>query len=132
MKQLARRIESFLDRNKRFGSLLLRIGLAFVLAYAAIASIISPNDWIGYVPAFVREIIPATTVLGVLTIAQLLVALWLLSGIYIRLAALACAAMLADIIVANPNLLAITFRDIGLLFAALALAAIGKPRSSKP
>lgn len=131
MKQLITRIETFIQQRGYLAPLLLRAGLATVLAYAAIASIVSPNDWIGYVPIFVRDIIPATTALSILAIIQLIVALWLLSGIYVRLAALVTAALLAGIIVSNFNLLAITFRDIGLLFAALALVVMGRGVSPK-
>jgi hypothetical protein len=44
----------------------------------------------------------------------------------IRYAALVTAAMLAGIVLANFDLFAITFRDIALIFAALALAALSK------
>lgn len=129
MKQRTTNIETTIQRHAYLAPLLLRIGLAAVLMYAAIASIITPNDWVGYVPAFIREFVPATTVLGALSVAQIIVAVWLLSGIYVRLAALVCAAMLAGIIVANLSLFTIIFRDIGLFFAALALAAMGNNAS---
>jgi uncharacterized membrane protein YphA (DoxX/SURF4 family) len=124
MRQLIERIEAFLSRHSRLAPLFLRIGLATVLTYAAISSLINPNDWIGYVPIFIRDFIPATTVLAIFSVIQLGVAVWLLSGKHVRIAALVCAGMLAGIVVSNFSLLPISFRDIGLLFAALALTVM--------
>jgi uncharacterized membrane protein YphA (DoxX/SURF4 family) len=104
-------------------SLILRIALASVFLYAAVSSFASPNDWIGYMPRFMRGIVPDTVLLGGFSVAEIVLSLWLLSGHYVKYAALLAAAMLAGIVVLNPALLAITFRDIGLLIAALALYA---------
>ena len=54
---------------------------------------------------------------------ELALAAWLLSGVYARYAALLYAATLVGITVSN-FLFAISFRDIGLMFAALALACL--------
>lgn len=115
-------IESFLSRNSRVAPLFLRVGLAIVFMYAAISSFISPNDWMGYLPGFVRDIMPATVVLTIFSVVELALAAWLLSGVRVRFAALFAATMLAGIVVSNISLLPISFRDIGLVFAALALA----------
>ena len=106
---------------------LLRLGLAVILLYAAIGSFISPRDWIGYLPAFVDDIFDADIALKIFSVIELLLAAWLLSGVYIRYAALATAALLAGIVVFNFDLFMISFRDIALVFAALALAALAKP-----
>jgi len=105
-------------------ALLLRIGLATVFIYAAISSFIAPKEWIGYLPSVLTEQLPAEAVLHVFSVCELLLAAWLVSGVYTRYAGLVCAAMLAGITVTNFDLFAISFRDIGLLFAALALAAL--------
>ena len=102
-------------------SLLLRIALAFVFVYAAVSSFVSPNDWIGYMPKFMRGIVPDGLLLGGFSVFEIALSLWLLSGLYAKYAALLAAAMLAGIVALNPVLLPITFRDIGLLIAALAL-----------
>jgi hypothetical protein len=57
---------------------------------------------------------------------ELVLAAWLLSGVYVRYAGLLCAATLAGITLSNFSLFAISFRDIGLMFAALALAVSKK------
>jgi uncharacterized membrane protein (DUF485 family) len=111
-------------------SFLLRVGLAIVFLYAAVSSFISPNDWIGYLPSFLRNILPTTIVLGIFSILELILAAWLLSGVYVRFAGLLAAAMLLGIVLSNFSLLPISFRDIGLFFAALALAFINDGKQS--
>lgn len=121
MKSIITKVETFLDTYHNRAQLLLRLGLATVFLYAAVSSFLSPNDWVGYLPQFVRTLLPATGVLAVFSVVEIILAAWLLSGAYARLAGLVAAAMLAGIIVSNVKLLPISFRDIGLLFAALAL-----------
>lgn len=104
-------------------SLLLRVALAFVFLYAAVSSFMSPSDWIGYMPKFMRGIIPDGLLLGGFSVVEIILSIWLLSGLYIKYAALIAAAMLAGIVALNPILLPITFRDVGLFIAALALFA---------
>lgn len=117
-------IETTLTNYSHRAVLLLRVGLAIVFLYAAISSFISPEDWVGYMPEFLRDSAPVEVVLGIFSVLELGLAAWLLSGVYVRLAALVCVLMLLGIIVSNVSLLPISFRDIGLLFAALALAVM--------
>lgn len=123
MKQL----DLWLQKYSNVASLLLRMGLAIVFLFAAISSFLNPSDWIGYLPKFARDIVPATVLLPIFSIVEIVLAAWLLSGVYVRFAALVCVAMLAGIVLANFSLLPISFRDIGLLFAALALAVSKDP-----
>lgn len=124
MKQAFERAETFLTNHSNMAPLFLRLGLATMFLYAAISSFINPNEWVGYLPTFVKDMLPATLVLGVFSVIELILAAWLLSGVYVRFAALVCAGMLLGIVVSNFSLLPISFRDIGLIFAALALAVI--------
>lgn len=105
-------------------ALLLRFGLATIFLYAAISSFVDPNEWIGYFPAFITDNLPANTLLKFFSVYELVLAAWLLSGVYIRWAALLCAATLWGIVLANFELFQITFRDIALIFAAAALALL--------
>jgi hypothetical protein len=59
--------------------------------------------------------------LDLVSIIQLVLAAWLLSGRYIKYAAGVAAAMLIGIIVTNWGALLITFRDFGLVAMAVAL-----------
>lgn len=101
--------------------LLLRAGLALIFGYAAIAAIVHPADWVGYLPAFVRSSGHATQLLHVFSVVELAIAAWLVVGWYVRWAGLLAAVMLAGIVVSNFSLFAITFRDAALVFAGLAL-----------
>jgi uncharacterized membrane protein YphA (DoxX/SURF4 family) len=112
--------------DKNLAPLLLRIGLATVFLYAAISSLANPNDWIGFLPPFLTDMISGYTLLKFFAVYELVLAAWLLSGMYVRYAGLLCAATLAGITLSNFSLFAISFRDIGLMFAALALAVSKK------
>jgi DoxX-like protein len=105
---------------------LLRIGLAFVFLYAAVASLMQPQEWVGYLPTFLTAMMAGTTLIKIFAAYELVLTVWLLSGKYGRYAALLCAVTLAGIVVTNLSQLVITFRDVGLMFAALALAAAEK------
>ena len=103
----------------------LRIGLAFVFVYAAISAFIDPEAWIGFVPSWVGNIERAYT-LFVHDIVNLVLGLWLLSGRKTYWASVVSAVVLAVIVLVNLGSFIITFRDIGLFFAAVALAIMSK------
>ncbi len=111
----------FNRRNPRVASLLLRAGLAAVFVYAAIASLRYPLEWEGYLPVFLGRQLSPLLLIRLVAVYELVVALWLVSGKYLRPAALLTAVTLAGIMLSNLTQMAITFRDIGLFFAALAL-----------
>lgn len=113
-----------LIQNKSLPLWLLRIGLATMFLYAAISSFLQPNEWLGYLPGFVSAMFDPELVLKLFSVVEVALATWLLSGVYTRYAALLAAVMLLGITVSNFSLLVISFRDIGLAFAALALAAL--------
>ncbi len=106
-------------------SLLLRIGVAFVFLYAAIASFIEPYAWIGYLPAFMQGLIPATFLLPIFSATEIILALWLLWGKGLFYSATIAALMLAAIVIFNFGALDIVFRDVAIFFSAVALIIIG-------
>ena len=108
-------------RKTNIPALLLRIGLAFVLLYAAVSQLLHPFEWTGYLPAFAASTFQPRLLVEAFALYNTLLALWLLSGKWTRYAALLCTATLAGIALFNLNQLIVTFRDIGLAFAALAL-----------
>src|SRR5258706_9763375 len=101
-----------MDQRAKRASLVLRFGIAAVFAYAAIAAFVAPNDWVGYIPHFARGLVPADVLLKVFSAFELFLVLWLLSGKYMRLAGIATALVMVGIIVSDPELFVITFRDI--------------------
>ena len=110
-----------IPRKSAMPAVLLRVGLAFVLLYAAFSQLMHPLEWTGYLPGFATNIFQPQALVTILAIYNIALAVWLLSGRWIRYAGLLCASTLAGIALLNLNQLVVTFRDIGLAFAALAL-----------
>lgn len=110
----------------RIAILLLSIGLAITYFYAAISALQSPDNWIAFLPEFLRSNPLAPMIMAGISIFQIFLAVWLVSGIRTSLAALVSLIMLAGILFANPTALDVTFRDFGLIFASLALAVLAK------
>lgn len=108
--------------GKQLSPLLLRAGLSIIFLYAAVSSLTNPLDWVGYLPQSMRRAPSARTYLHAFSVYEIMLVLWLVSGKYLRYAGLVCAVTLAGIVASNFSLFAITFRDIALIFAALALA----------
>jgi uncharacterized membrane protein YphA (DoxX/SURF4 family) len=102
-------------------SWLLRGGLVFVFLYAGISSLQHPLEWVGFLPTFLTKIVTATTLIKIFAIYELALALWIISGKFLRYSALLCAVTLAGIVITNPSQLITTFRDVGLACMALAL-----------
>lgn len=110
--------------HNKTSALLLRSGLAIVFLYAAVSSFKTPLDWTGYLPHFLVSSFSAVTLVKIFAVYEVILGLWLVSGLYLKWAAMLCALTLAGIVVLNPHDLIVTFRDIGLVFAALALVFI--------
>lgn len=109
-------------QDKNLAPLLLRLGLATMFLYAGVSSLADPRGWIGFLPSVLTDHVSGFTLLKFFAAYEFALAVWLLSGVYVRYAGLLCAATLGGIVVSNFSLFAISFRDIGLMFAALALA----------
>lgn len=115
-----------MDKKIRLAEFLLRAGLAVVFLYAATASFLMPQNWIGFFPPWLRNIIPAEILLVVFSSFEIILALFLISGLKTFRAAAVSGIVLFLIIVFNlsVSLLDIIFRDIAILFGALALAVL--------
>ncbi len=105
-------------------SLLIRAGLAIVFLYAAIASLTHPQDWAAFLPGIITKLAPATSWLKVFAIYELVLAGFLIGGKYVRYVGMVCAVTFAGIIASQPSLFSVTFRDVALIFASLALVFI--------
>jgi uncharacterized membrane protein YphA (DoxX/SURF4 family) len=114
------KVNSFI-KTKNIPSLMLRLGLGFVFMYAAVASLLQPLEWSGFLPSPLAKVLHPTLAVRLLAVFEIILALWLLSDRYRRYAAALATLMLAGVILANLSQLFVTFRDVGLLCAALAL-----------
>lgn len=110
--------------------LLLRISIASVFLYAAVAATLQPFNWIGYIPQAVRNILPSQILLGGFSLYQLLLSMWILTGWKSLWAATFSAVTLLSIILVNSTQLDILFRDFAIFFAAVALA-VGSSKEKK-
>lgn len=103
----------------------IRGGLAFILIYAAIEGFVSPKEFIKWFPDFFlalplpKEVFDQTLLgFGVMEIG---LALWILMGKRGDIAALQTAGMIAGIIIFNLDQITVLFRNVGIIFGALAL-----------
>jgi hypothetical protein len=110
--------------------LLLRIGIALVFLYAAIGSLLSPEMWIGYFPAWIKRIFPQSILLTGFSLYEIALAAWILSNWKTFYAAIVAAITLAGIVITNAASLDILFRDAAILFAAISLAVFTRQSSS--
>lgn len=100
---------------------LLQAGVAIVFLYAGISSFLDPSSWIGFIPQFIRDVVPGTIFLPIFSIYEFVIAMWLLSGKELFYAAGLASLTLLSIIAFNTGALDIVFRDTAIFFAALAL-----------
>ena len=101
---------------------LLKIGIAFSLLYAAIAGFVEPNSWIGFIPQFVTNVLPAETALVIFGIVEILLALALLLMKNPFYPAILSALITFGIIIFNIPQRDILFRDVPIVLMAVALA----------
>ena len=112
---------------ERLGSsFFLRLGLAFTFIFAAISGFLNPQAWVGYVPDFGGNFITRAYILFFHDVINMALGFWLLSGKKTFYAAVISCLALAGIIITNLASFLITFRDVGLFFAAVALAVISR------
>ncbi|MEK6844970.1 MAG: hypothetical protein AABX44_01815 [Nanoarchaeota archaeon] len=117
-------------KNKRelLISFLLRAGLAIAFFYAGISSFLNPTSWIGFVPNFIGAIISKEIFLMIFSGYQILLGIGLLFDYKTFTLAILSSATLFSILFVNIINLEILFRDIAILFMALALAALSKEK----
>ena len=110
--------------EKTLISFFLRLAISVPFLYAAIAAFLTPESWIGFLPSWVRIIMPLEIALSVFSVFQIILSLWLLSGKWLRYSSLLAVVTLLGIAIFNVGALDIVFRDVGLLLAAAALTLL--------
>lgn len=105
-----------------YENLILRVGVAFAFLYPPIDALFDPTSWIGYLPNFVRGVVPDLLLLHSFGVAEAVIALWILSGKNIFWPCTVAAALLLAIVVLNLPDFPIIFRDLSIAAAAAALA----------
>jgi hypothetical protein len=111
--------------------MLLRIGVAFAFIYPAVAAFFDPFSWIGFFPTFMRDLAPSETLLlHAFGITEILIAMWILVGKRIFIPSVLASLYLTGIILFNLALFDIIFRDVSILFMALALVILHHTKHS--
>src|SRR5579864_7474841 len=110
--------------NTHYTKIFLQVGLAFVFAYAAFSSLSKPADWTVYLPSILISHIAPLTLIKLFAAFEIILVVWILIGKYLKIAALLSALTFASILILHPHQLIVTFRDVGLLCAALALVFV--------
>ncbi len=111
-------------------SFFLRVGLATVFGYAALAAFLDPTSWIGFVPSMLGDA-GRLLFLYMFGAYELFMALWLLSDRNVYGAAIASSITLFAILVANIGALDILFRDVAILMSSLALLFLSEPMKQR-
>jgi uncharacterized membrane protein YphA (DoxX/SURF4 family) len=115
-----------MDARTKKVSLVLRLGLALVFLYAGIASLINPTNWIGFIPAFIANESTRSVLLLGHSIFNIVLGLWLLSDKKIFYASTISVIFLIGIILTNLASIDIIFRDVAILFMAIALGVLNR------
>lgn len=105
-------------------SFFLRVAISIPFLYAAIAAFLTPESWIGFLPSWIRIIMPLEIALSAFSLYQIVLSLWLLSGKWLHYSSLLASATLLGITIFNLGALDIVFRDVGLLLAAVSLTLL--------
>ena len=112
---------------ERRADLLLRIGLAFALAYPAVNALFDPYSWLGYFPGFMHGYVPDVVLLHGFGALEIVLAAWLISGWRVFWPALAALALLIAIVILDFSEFQVLFRDISIAAIAGALCLIHWP-----
>jgi uncharacterized membrane protein YphA (DoxX/SURF4 family) len=103
---------------------LVRLGVAFSFLYPPVAAYFDPYSWIGYFPSFIKGFIPDELLLHSFGILEILIGLWILSGIRIFIPSALATLLLFLIVLFNWPQLDVLFRDISIALASLALVIV--------
>ena len=112
-------------------SFLLRVGLAITFFYAGISSFLSSTNWIGFVPNFIGLIISKEIFLMIFSGYQIILGIGLLFDYKNFALSILSSATLFLILFVNIINLEILFRDIAILFMALALISLSYKKIGK-
>lgn len=119
-------IKEFFTKNKDYSIFIIRIGLALVLLWFGIDEIINPENWFGYVPAWIVSILPFSLKLFIISngIFEILIGALLLIGFKTRIIAFISALHLLSITL-SVGYNDIAIRDFGLTLMAVSLIFSG-------
>jgi uncharacterized membrane protein YphA (DoxX/SURF4 family) len=105
------------------------MGAAFAFLYPPIAALLGdPYSWIGYFPAFTRGYVDEMLMLHLFGAIEVIIGLWILSGVRIFIPSVLATLMLVAIVMFNLNQFDILFRDLSIASLTLSLAIMHAPK----
>lgn len=107
--------------NTKLAVWFLRVGLAFVFAYASYEICVNPANFLKYTPKFILDVVPHNLFLYTFGIGELFLAAWILTGWKAEYASIISVLLMVGIIVFNPEYFQILFRNVAIGFGGLAL-----------
>lgn len=113
----------------------LRVGLAFVFAYASYEICVNPANFLKYTPNFIFKFVPQNLFLYSFGVAEIALAAWLLTGWKAEYSSLISVMLMVGIIVFNPEYFQILFRNVAIGFGGMALLMLetaAKHKLAKP
>jgi uncharacterized membrane protein YphA (DoxX/SURF4 family) len=120
-------IKERLDSVKEYGPTIVRIAMSLVFFWFAINQLMTPSDWIGYLPTFLANTANPIMFIYANAIFEIIFGGLLILGVYTRIAALLLGLHLIGISIAlGYN--AIAIRDFGLAFATLSIVLNGSDK----
>ncbi|MDO8480624.1 MAG: DoxX family membrane protein [Nanoarchaeota archaeon] len=109
-----------MEKYKPYAPIVLRIALSLVFFWFSANQLMSPSDWTGFLPGFLRSSPTPETFIIANGIFEAVFGLLLLIGIWVRPVALLLALHLFAIVF-TVGFNAVGVRDFGLAFATLAV-----------
>lgn len=116
----------FVEKNQKYGSVIIRIGISLVFLWFGISQLYDPSSWTAFVPDYATNMIPvaATTLVFLNGLFEVVFAGLLITGFFTRISALLLALHMAHIItVVGYNEIAV--RDFGIFMGALSVFFTG-------
>ncbi len=111
------------ETRERAVSIALRSGVAIAFIYPPIAAFLNPDAWLGFIPLYIRDIVPNDELfLIAFGLSELILAAWILFGRRIRIPSIIASVYLLGIVGLNWQYSDLLFRDISILGASIALA----------
>lgn len=102
--------------------LIIKIAVAFSFIYPAVASLIAPTSWVGFIPDWTSYIISKESFLLLFSIFQIVLGVSILFLKKIFYPSITAAFILFSIVIFNIGTMDIVFRDISIGLIAIALA----------
>ncbi len=110
--------------NNKLAVWFLRVGLAFVFAYASYEICVNPTNFLKYTPSFIFNFVPENVFLYTFGVAEIALAAWLLTGWKPEYSSIVSVMLMVGIIVFNPEHFQILFRNVAIGFGGLALLSL--------